>query len=72
MARKTTGKARASARERIEPHKGDSRFIRRGAKGRFSKKQVEVGRSLARDRRSQAKRTVKNGQGDRGDLKKAA
>jgi hypothetical protein len=53
-------------RELIEP-KGDKRYVRRGAKGRFSSKQVNVGRSLAADRRSKAKRIAKKGEGDRGD-----
>lgn len=51
-------------REVIAP-KGDKRYVRRGAKGRFSTKQVEVGRSLAADRRSKAKKAVKKGEGDR-------
>jgi hypothetical protein len=54
----------AMPREVIAP-KGDKRYVRRGAKGRFSTKQVEVGRSLAADRRSKAKKTVKKGEGDR-------
>jgi hypothetical protein len=55
-------------RETIEPRKGDKRYVRRSSKGRFSK-EVEVGRSLASDRRSKAKTTVKKGEGDRGDQK---
>ncbi len=58
---------KASKRTRIEPHTGDKRYVRR-KKGRFTKKQVDVGRSLAADRRSDAKRKVKPGQGDRGDV----
>jgi hypothetical protein len=60
----------AMPREVIAPHKGDKRYVRRGAKGRFSTKQVAVGRSLAADRRSKAKKTVKKGEGDRGDQKR--
>jgi hypothetical protein len=56
-------------REQIEPKKGDKRYVQRGAKGRFTEKQVGVGRSLASDRRSKAKRAVKKGEGDRGDQK---
>jgi hypothetical protein len=56
-------------REMIEPHKGDKRYARRGEKGRFTQKQVSVGRSLAADRRSKAKSVVKKGEGDRGDQK---
>jgi len=56
-------------RELIEPHKGDKRYVRR-KKGRFTKSQDNVGRSLAADRRKKAKRTVKKGEGDRGDQKR--
>jgi hypothetical protein len=56
-------------RQLIEPHKGDKRYVRRGAKGRFTQKQVDVGRSLAADRRSKSKRVAKKGDGDRGDRK---
>ena len=37
--------------------------------GQFNE-EVDVGRSLAADRRSQAKTTGKKGQGDRGDVKR--
>jgi len=50
----------------IEPHKGDKRYVRR-KKGKFTKSQDDVGRSLAADRRRHAKRKVKSGEGDRGD-----
>jgi hypothetical protein len=53
-------------RTTIEPHKGDRRYVRRGKKGQF-KKEVNVGRSLAADRRRKSKRKIKPGQGDRGD-----
>jgi len=53
----------------IEPHKNDRRYIRR-KKGRFTKKQVNVGRSLAADRRTKAKSKVKKGEGDRGDVRR--
>jgi hypothetical protein len=56
-------------RELIEPHKGDKRYIRRDAEGHFMK-QVDVGRSLAADRRSKSKTVVKKGEGDRGDQKR--
>ena len=57
-------------RQLIEPHKGDKSYVRR-KKGRFTRSQVNVGRSLAADRRSKAKRTVKKGEGDRGDVKRS-
>jgi hypothetical protein len=67
-ARKTTAK-KTSKRTVIEPKKGDKRYVRRNKKGEF-KKVVDVGRSLAADRRSKAKTKVKKGQGDRGDVKR--
>lgn len=56
-----------SKRTLIEPHRGDKRYVRR-KKGRFTKKQVSVGRSLAADKRTHARRKVKPGQGDLGDV----
>jgi hypothetical protein len=50
----------------IEPHKGDKRYVRR-KKGKFTKSQEDVGRSLTSDRRQHAKAQVKSGEGDRGD-----
>jgi hypothetical protein len=54
-----------SKREEIAPN-GDKRYVRRDEKGRF-KTEVDVGRSLAADRRHKAKNEAKPGQGDRGD-----
>jgi len=56
------------ARELIEPHKGDKRYVRR-KNGKFTKSQANVGRSLAADRRTKSKTVVKKGEGDRGDQK---
>lgn len=53
-------------RELISP-KGDKRYARRDEKGRFTSEQDDVGRSLTQDRRRNAKRVAKPGQGDRGD-----
>jgi hypothetical protein len=50
----------------IEPHSGDKRYVRRNSRGQF-KKEVEVGRSLAVDRRHHSKTKAKPGQGDKGD-----
>ena len=44
----------------------DKRFVRRDEKGQF-KESVDVGRSLAADRRQHAKNEAKPGEGDRGD-----
>lgn len=59
--------SKTSKRTLIEPHKGDKRYARRNKTGEF-KKEVDVGRSLAADRRSKAKTKVSKGQGDRGDV----
>jgi hypothetical protein len=64
-----TKKKSSSARELIEPKKGDKRFVRRNNKGEFNKV-VDVGRSLSADKRKTAKKTVPKGQGDRGDTKR--
>jgi hypothetical protein len=61
----------ATKRETIEPKPGDKRYVRRDANGRFTSDQVDVGRSLSRDRKTTAKRTVPAGQGDHGDQRKA-
>lgn len=65
----TKKKSKTSKRTVIEPTKGDRRYVRRNKKGEF-KKEVDVGRSLAADKRQTAKAKVKKGQGDRGDVKK--
>jgi hypothetical protein len=56
-----------SKREKITPHKGDSRYIRRDERGRFTSDQSDVGRSLAADRRQHAKHHAPKEQKDRGD-----
>lgn len=58
---------KTSKRTVIEPRKGDRRYVRRNKQGQF-KTEVNVGRSLAADRRRTAKKKVKSGQGDRGDV----
>jgi hypothetical protein len=61
----------ARKRELIEPTPGDKRYVRRDDEGKF-KDVVDVGKSLAADRRSQSKTVVKPGQGDKGDVKRTA
>jgi hypothetical protein len=62
---KPTGKR---ARTDTTPDRaGGSRFIRRDAQGRFTSDQVDVGRSLAADRRTKAKHHAPKGRKDRGD-----
>jgi hypothetical protein len=47
----------------------DKRYVRRTKSGRF-KESDDVGRSLAADRRTKAKRIARKGEGDRGDQKR--
>lgn len=56
----------AKDRELIEPKEGDKRFVRRDEEGKFEE-QDDVGRSLTRDRKADAKTKAKKGQGDRGE-----
>ena len=59
----------AGKRELIVPHKGDRRYVRRDAQGRFSEVD-DASRSLSQDRKRQAKTVSKPGYGDRGDRKR--
>ncbi|GLC24669.1 hypothetical protein [Roseisolibacter agri] len=59
----------ARDRERIEPHEGDQRYVRRDEQGRFTDSQDDVGRSAAQDQKQHAKTASRKGQGDRGDRK---
>ena len=61
-----TNASAGGARELVEPHRGDKRYQRRDAKGRFAESD-DVGRSLASDIKQSARRKVESGQGDRGD-----
>jgi hypothetical protein len=61
----TKKRSKTTKRQLIAP-RGSKRYVRRDPKGQF-KKEVSVGRSLAVDRRKQAKNEVPKGQGDRGD-----
>ena len=65
MAKK---KASTQKRERINTGT-DARLVKRTATGRF-KDSDDVGRAQKADRAKKAKRTVKAGYGDQGDLKK--
>jgi len=59
---------KTSKRELIDTG-NDKRYVRRDEKGRFDDV-VDVGKSLAQDRRQHSKTTVPAGQGDRGDQKR--
>lgn len=58
----------ASKRELIAP-KGDKRYVRRDPEGRF-KESDDVGRSLAADRRNNARTVARPGHGDKDDRKR--
>jgi hypothetical protein len=55
----------AGKRELIDTG-NDKRFVRRDEEGRFEEV-VDVGASLAADRRQHSETKVKSGQGDKGD-----
>jgi hypothetical protein len=67
MAKKTAKRKPAAKRELIAPQ-GDKRYVRRDGQGQF-KESDDAGRSLSQDRKKKAKRSVRAGQGDRGDRK---
>jgi hypothetical protein len=48
----------------------NKRYSRRDANGRFTSDQVEVGKSLAADRRTKSTTVAPKGQGDRGDQRR--
>jgi hypothetical protein len=61
----TQTRSKTSKRELVAP-KGSKRYVRRNPQGQF-KKEVQIDRSLAADRRREAKTKVGKGLGDRGD-----
>ena len=63
MAKRSTVK-----REAIDTGR-NKMFAKRDARGQF-KEMDDVSRSLASDRRTKAKRSVKSGHGDQGDRKR--
>jgi hypothetical protein len=48
----------------------DKRYARRDDRGRFTKDQVDVGRSSAADQRQRSAGSSTSGQGDKGDRKR--
>jgi len=64
---KTRSSSRKTSKRQLINTGKDKRYARRRRSGQF-KQSVQVGRSLAADRRSKAKTKVKAGQGDRGDI----
>jgi hypothetical protein len=66
VAKKTASKNKTAAKRTLIAPKGDKRYVRRSAKGRF-KESDDVGKSLAADRRQRAQTKGSRGQGDKGD-----
>ena len=61
-----TAKKRSTTKRDLIALKGDKRYVKRTAKGRF-KESDEVSRSLGTDQRKTAKKRTKSGYGDQGD-----
>jgi hypothetical protein len=57
---------RAAVKRELINTGSDKRYVRRNARGQF-KESDDVGRSLASDRRQDARTKTTKGQGDRGD-----
>ena len=55
-----------SKRELIEPNEGDKRYVRRNKAGEIEHS-VDLNRSLSHDDQHNSKKTIKPGQGDKGD-----
>jgi hypothetical protein len=60
---------RKIAREQVDTG-NDKRYVRRDERGRF-KESDDVGRSLRQDVKQPAQKTVRKGQGDKGDQRGA-
>lgn len=70
MAKKATAKKKTSSQKRERINTGtDARLVKRTSSGRF-KESDDVGRAQKADRSKKARKTVKSGYGDQGDLKK--
>lgn len=61
-------KGGSSKRELVDTG-NDKRYVRRNEKGQFDEVD-DQSRSLSQDVKKQAKKTVKSGQGDKGDQKR--
>ena len=53
-------------RTTVKP-KGSARYVRRNSSGEFTSDQVKAGRSVARDKKTDAKHSAPKGMKDRGD-----
>lgn len=62
-----TGVRKAAGRRELIDTGSNRLFVRRNARGTSFAKVVDAGKSIARDKRTKARRKVPSGQGDRGD-----
>ena len=69
MAKKKATRRKTAAKRELIDTGSDKRYVRRDPKGRFNEVD-DQGRSLSQDRKRKAKKTVKAGQGDKGDQKR--
>jgi hypothetical protein len=66
-ARKAPAQRKPAGRRELVDTGSNKLFVRRNARGTSFEKVVDAGRSIARDKRTKARRKVASGQGDRGD-----
>jgi hypothetical protein len=70
VATKTIAKRKSAAKRELVDSGSNKLFVRRNARGTSFKEVVDVGRSLAADRRQHSKTVAKPGQGDKGDRRR--
>jgi hypothetical protein len=61
-----SSKGPVGKRTTVKP-RATSRYVRRNKSGEFTKDQVKAGRSVARDKKTDAKHSAPKGMKDRGD-----
>ena len=66
--KKTANRSKNVTKRELIDTGTDKRYVRRSSGGQFQESD-DVGRSLANDRKKKAKKSVKAGQGDKGDRK---
>ena len=70
-AKKKTARRKMQAKRELIDTSSNKLYVRRNARGTSFAQVVDVGRSLAADRRQHSKRKAKPGEGDRGDRQPA-
>ena len=69
-AKKKTARRKSAARRELIDTGTNKLYVRRNKRGTSFEEVVDVGRSLAQDRRRKARTVAKRGQGDRGDRRR--